>query len=164
MFPYSPIQLDSLRANANLNQLQKGAFTFDSEFVIPVKSFSSEKPVEENWRATVRGLEEKEKFQSPQDLGEVVYDDHRKEKGVDTVNSKFFKPANVNGQKGMVSSPGADALVCENRVAMLEGAASPDKNLNQGHNVNVYMEQERLVLTNFRDFLKKIISCGKHGR
>ncbi|PON31808.1 Lin-54-like [Parasponia andersonii] len=124
---------------------------FNSEFVLPVKSFTLEKPaIEENRTAAVRGLEEKKNSQGLQDVRELVLDDHINENGI---NTKLLKAANVNGHKEME--------FFDEKVTMLGGAASPDKNLKQGHTTtNVYMEQERLVLTNFRDFLRRILSCG----
>ena len=114
--------------------------------------------MEENGRAVFRRLEEKENFQNLPRVQEIIPDEGWNE-NIDIINAKVFKPANVYGQKGMLLSPGANALVCDEKVPLLLGVASPDKNLKQGHNANIYMEQERLVLTNFRDFLKKIIYC-----
>ncbi|XP_062089235.1 protein tesmin/TSO1-like CXC 6 [Humulus lupulus] len=68
----------------------------------------------------------------------------------------------VNEQKGMVLSRRVEALSSDENVTMLsKDTASPDGNHKWIPNAKVYMEQEKIVLTSFRDFLKKIISC-KH--
>uniref|UniRef100_A0A803NZV0 CRC domain-containing protein n=1 Tax=Cannabis sativa TaxID=3483 RepID=A0A803NZV0_CANSA len=94
-------------------------------------------------------------------VGEVVPDDHLNDYGVNIVNTKFPKTANVNGQEGMVLSPTAEALKCDEKVTILrEATASFDGNHKRIPNAKPYMEQERIILTNFRDFLKKIISVN----
>ncbi|XP_060973427.1 protein tesmin/TSO1-like CXC 6 isoform X2 [Cannabis sativa] len=96
--------------------------------------------------------------------GEVVPDDHLNDYGVNIVNTKFPKTANVNGQEGMVLSPTAEALKCDEKVTMLrEATASFDGNHKRIPNAKPYMEQERIILTNFRDFLKKIISVNTNS-
>ncbi|KAF4399681.1 hypothetical protein G4B88_022764 [Cannabis sativa] len=97
-------------------------------------------------------------------VGEVVPDDHLNDYGVNIVNTKLPKTANVNGQEGMVLSPTAEALKCDEKVTMLrEATASFDGNYKRIPNAKPYMEQERIILTNFRDFLKKIISVNTNS-
>ncbi|XP_010098085.2 protein tesmin/TSO1-like CXC 6 isoform X1 [Morus notabilis] len=107
---------------------------------------SNKQALKENHRVTVCRLEDKENFPYLPDVEELILDDHLNQNGV---NAEFLKSTHVNGMNGMLLSPGVDAL-CDEKVNMLG---------HLEHNANVYMEQERLVLINFQDFLKKIITC-----
>lgn len=106
---------------------------------------SNKQALKENHRVTVCRLEDKENFPCLPDVEELILDDHLNQNGV----NEFLKSPHVNGMNGMLLSPEADAL-CDEKVNMLG---------HLEHNANVYMEQERLVLIHFRDFLKKIITC-----
>lgn len=67
-------------------------------------------------------------------------------------------------------SPGTRALMCDEEDAMFLAAGSPNvtdhpRNMTQKSSngyecTEVYAEQERLVLTRFRDFLNQLITCG----
>ncbi|KAK6236835.1 hypothetical protein SCA6_012172 [Theobroma cacao] len=74
-------------------------------------------------------------------------------------------------QNGRPLSPGTRALMCDEEDAMFMAAGSSNvladhsQNMTQkssnGHEcTDVYAEQERLVLTRFRDFLNQLITCG----
>ncbi|KAK1551254.1 hypothetical protein Q3G72_032848 [Acer saccharum] len=67
-------------------------------------------------------------------------------------------------------SPGTRALMCDEEDTMFMAGGSPSRlaghcqNTTQksnGHEyTKVYAEQERLILTRFRDFLNRLITCG----
>ncbi|XP_022731706.1 protein tesmin/TSO1-like CXC 5 [Durio zibethinus] len=74
-------------------------------------------------------------------------------------------------QNGRPLSPGTRALMCDEEDVMFMAAGSP--NVLTGHSQNmtqkssnghecteVYVEQEKLVLTRFCDFLNQLITCG----
>ncbi|KAK8553525.1 hypothetical protein V6N13_062327 [Hibiscus sabdariffa] len=74
-------------------------------------------------------------------------------------------------QNGRPLSPGTRALMCDEEDTMFIEAKSPNLLTNHSQNITqkssnghecteVYAEQERLVLTMFRDFLNKLITCG----
>lgn len=71
-----------------------------------------------------------------------------------------------DGSKGRSLSPETLALMCDERDTMLMVAASPNcsveppSQLPNGQD-QVYAEQEKVVLTKFRDCLNRIISCGE---
>uniref|UniRef100_Q9SL70-3 Isoform 3 of Protein tesmin/TSO1-like CXC 6 n=1 Tax=Arabidopsis thaliana TaxID=3702 RepID=Q9SL70-3 len=86
------------------------------------------------------------------------------------VNNKAEKSgledSNADGSKGRSLSPETLALMCDERDTMLMVAASPNcsveptSQLPNGQD-QVYAEQEKVVLTKFRDCLNRIISCGE---
>ncbi|XVF89197.1 hypothetical protein PTKIN_Ptkin19aG0110900 [Pterospermum kingtungense] len=68
-------------------------------------------------------------------------------------------------------SPGTRALMCDEEDAMFMATGSPDVLADHSRNMTqkssngyecteVYAEQERLVLTKFRDLLNQLITCG----
>ncbi|KAF5177233.1 tesmin/TSO1-like CXC [Thalictrum thalictroides] len=73
--------------------------------------------------------------------------------------------------KGRPMSPGTLALMCDEQDSMFMAAASPKGTLVNGNSTSVrlpyeqdkadvYAEQERLILTGFRDYLRKLVTCG----
>ena len=69
-------------------------------------------------------------------------------------------------------SPGTLALMCDEQDSMFMTAASPIGQTNHACNTSlqfpdgqgvteVYAEQERIVLTQFRDFLNRVITMGE---
>lgn len=77
----------------------------------------------------------------------------------------------VDMDNGRPMSPGTLALMCDERDLMFTEAGSPNGLVGHGQNTSqkssnghgcteLYAEQERLVLTRFRDFLIRIIDCG----
>ncbi|KAE8688995.1 hypothetical protein F3Y22_tig00110945pilonHSYRG00110 [Hibiscus syriacus] len=80
--------------------------------------------------------------------------------------------ANENDvQNGRPLSPGTCALMCDEEDTMFVEAKSPNLLTNHSRNITqkssngheyteIYAEQEGLVLTMFRDFLNKLITCG----
>ncbi|KAE8658102.1 Transcription factor [Hibiscus syriacus] len=80
--------------------------------------------------------------------------------------------ANENDvQNGRPLSPGTRALMCDEEDTMFMETKSPNLLTNHSRNITqkssnghecteVYAEQEGLVLTMFRDFLNKLITCG----
>ncbi|KAJ4708047.1 Protein tesmin/TSO1-like CXC 5 [Melia azedarach] len=67
-------------------------------------------------------------------------------------------------------SPGTRALMCDEEDTVFMSAGPPTglanhcKNTNQNssgyESTRIYAEQERLILTGFRDFLNRLITCG----
>lgn len=72
---------------------------------------------------------------------------------------------------GRPMSPGTQALLCDERDTMFMDSASPKGLISHGCNnkssqlchgmTPVYAEQERVVLTSFRDCLKRLITLGE---
>ncbi|KAF9616478.1 hypothetical protein IFM89_029775 [Coptis chinensis] len=78
----------------------------------------------------------------------------------------------ADAQNGRPMSPGTLALMCDEQDSMFMANSSTDGALGSGQNrppelpdgqdmTEVYMEQERLVLTAFRDCIRQIITCGR---
>ncbi|KAL7168130.1 hypothetical protein ACSBR2_038553 [Camellia fascicularis] len=78
----------------------------------------------------------------------------------------------VDVSKGRPMSPGTLALMCDEQDTMFMAAASPKGLMGHGYNTSsqlphgqgmteVYAEQERVVLTKFRDCLNRLITVGE---
>ncbi|KFK40380.1 hypothetical protein AALP_AA3G366000 [Arabis alpina] len=86
-------------------------------------------------------------------------------KGTEADKSGVEEP-NSDGSKGRDLSPDTLALMCDEQDTMLMVTAShncsvqPNSQLPNGQD-QVYAEQEKLVLTKFRDCLNRIISYGE---
>lgn len=74
-------------------------------------------------------------------------------------------------QNGRPPSPGTRALMCDEEDAMFMEAVPPNALVDHSRNITqkssnwhecieVYAEQEKVVLTRFRDFLNQLITCG----
>lgn len=74
-------------------------------------------------------------------------------------------------QNGRPESPGTIALMCDEKETILMEVDSPREATGNGEGVAAessceqnlsekYAEQERMVLTTFRDFLNRLITCG----
>ncbi|XP_022732045.1 protein tesmin/TSO1-like CXC 5 [Durio zibethinus] len=74
--------------------------------------------------------------------------------------------------KGRPMSPGTLALMCDEQDTMFMAAASPNGIMGHGCSTSsqlpygqgmteIYEEQERVVLTKFRDSLNRLITCGE---
>ncbi|XP_010249672.1 PREDICTED: protein tesmin/TSO1-like CXC 5 [Nelumbo nucifera] len=74
-------------------------------------------------------------------------------------------------QKGRPMSPGTLALMCDEQDSMFTTAPSPNGAISHGRNTplrspfgpgmtEVYAEQERLILTGFRDYLRRLTACA----
>ncbi|KAL5729179.1 hypothetical protein ACHQM5_002161 [Ranunculus cassubicifolius] len=65
-------------------------------------------------------------------------------------------------------SPSTLALMCDEQDPMFMSSTSPNGTLDHGNNKtdnkgkggSVYAEQERLILTGFRDYLRRLVTCG----
>ena len=61
-------------------------------------------------------------------------------------------------------SPGTLALMCDEQDTMFTTSQNADPQQTVADNQNqseLYAEQERVVLTEFRDCLHKLVSCGR---
>ena len=98
-------------------------------------------------------------------------DDHTIENQADADRSGNSGADGDDVQNARPLSPGTRALMCDEDDAMFMAAGSPNvladhsqsmtQKSSNGHEcTEVYAEQERLVLTRFRDFLNQLISCG----
>lgn len=68
-------------------------------------------------------------------------------------------PGDANAHEGMPMSPGTLALLCDEEYMFAEDASSDQIN-NYHSNKDICVEQERLVLMKFRDYLHRLITRG----
>ncbi|KAE8735232.1 Protein tesmin/TSO1-like CXC 8 [Hibiscus syriacus] len=105
------------------------------------------------------------------DVPSAATDDLKSENQGDADGSGNSGADENDVQNGRPLSPGTRALMCDEEDTMFMEVKSPNLLTNHSRNVTqkssnghecteVYAEQERLVLTLFRDFLNKLITCG----
>uniref|UniRef100_A0A0E0LUA9 CRC domain-containing protein n=1 Tax=Oryza punctata TaxID=4537 RepID=A0A0E0LUA9_ORYPU len=60
-------------------------------------------------------------------------------------------------------SPGTQALMCDEQDAVFQDSKDPDAtpSTTEENLVDIFKEQEKRVLTNFRDYLCKLATCGR---
>ncbi|KAK9100949.1 hypothetical protein Scep_024379 [Stephania cephalantha] len=116
---------------------------------------------------------EKEDNHKSNDAPKAVADDRSSGNQADKMSAEDSGSDGADPQKGRrPMSPGTLALMCDEQDSMFMANASPNGALDQvrdaplqlpyGHGMSeVYAEQERLVLTGFRDCLRRIITCGR---
>ncbi|KAK9130908.1 hypothetical protein Sjap_011395 [Stephania japonica] len=115
---------------------------------------------------------EKEANHKNNDAPKAVADDRSSGNQADKISEEDSGSDGADPQKGRPMSPGTLALMCDEQDTMFMANASPNGALDQvrdaplqlpyGHGMSeVYAEQERLVLTGFRDCLRRIITYGR---
>ncbi|MED6111952.1 Protein tesmin/TSO1-like CXC 5 [Stylosanthes scabra] len=106
------------------------------------------------------------------DVEKAMSDDGSSENRIDKVSSDNSSSDGVGVLKGRPMSPGTLALMCDEHDTMFMTAASPSEPIAHTCNkssqlacgqkmTEVYAEQERIVLTKFRDFLNRVITMGE---
>ncbi|OVA20322.1 CRC domain [Macleaya cordata] len=114
---------------------------------------------------------DREDIQKEQDVQKAVADDRSSGNQADKTGIDDSGSDGTDVQKGgRPMSPGTLALMCDEQDTMFMAAASPSGATLHSHNTplpygqdmtEVYAEQERLVLTGFRDCLRRIITFGR---
>lgn len=89
----------------------------------------------------------------------------------DKISSNNSSSDGADVPKGRPMSPGTLALMCDEQDTMFMRAASPIRStsacntssqFSHGQEMTeIYAEQERIVLTKFRDFLNRVITMGE---
>ncbi|GMJ15894.1 hypothetical protein like AT4G29000 [Hibiscus trionum] len=113
----------------------------------------------------------REMSQKENGVPSAATDDRKSENEGDADRSGNSGADENDVQNGRPLSPGTRALMCDEEDTMFMEAKSPNLLTNHSQNITqkssnnhecteVYAEQERLVLTVFRDFLNKLITCG----
>ncbi|KAE9613964.1 putative transcription factor Tesmin family [Lupinus albus] len=91
---------------------------------------------------------------------------------IDKISPDNSSSDGADAPKGRPMSPGTLALMCDEQDPMFMAAASPIGSMAHACNTSsqlpygqgmtdVYAEQERIVLTKFRDFLNRVITMGE---
>lgn len=128
----------------------------------------------ENWTKTslASKTQNKSDNQKEADADKAVADDRSSGNQADKNGPDDSSSDGADLPKGRPMSPGTLALMCDEQDTMFMAAASPDGLMGHGCNTTsqlpygqgmteVYAEQERIVLTKFRDCLSKLISYGE---
>uniref|UniRef100_A0A5B7A9F0 CRC domain-containing protein n=1 Tax=Davidia involucrata TaxID=16924 RepID=A0A5B7A9F0_DAVIN len=109
--------------------------------------------------------------QKESDVEKAVADDCSSENQAEKIGLDESSSDGADVSKGRPMSPGTLALMCDEQDTMFMAAASP-KLLGHGCNASsqlpygqgmteAYAEQERIVLTKFRDCLNRLITLGE---
>ncbi|KAI4347106.1 hypothetical protein L6164_007952 [Bauhinia variegata] len=110
--------------------------------------------------------------QKEADVEKAVADDCSSANQTDKIIPDDSSSDGADVPKGRPMSPGTLALMCDEQDTMFMTAASPNGAMAQACNTSsqspygqglteVYAEQERIVLTKFRDFLNRVITMGE---
>ncbi|KAH9800762.1 protein tesmin/TSO1-like CXC 5 [Citrus sinensis] len=106
------------------------------------------------------------------DVDRTVTDDCSSANQADKVGPDDSGSDGSDGQKARPMSPGTLALMCDEQDTIFMAASSPNRLTGHGCNTSsqlpygqgmteVYAEQERIVLTKFRDCLNRLITFGE---
>ncbi|XP_068648433.1 protein tesmin/TSO1-like CXC 5 [Aristolochia californica] len=106
------------------------------------------------------------------DVRNAAVDDQSCANQVDKTSTDDLNSDSADFQKGRPMSPGTLALMCHEKDAVLMAQASPSGSMSSGRGIlvgtpfghgvtEIYAEQERCILTEFRNCLHKITTCGK---
>ncbi|KAI4350841.1 hypothetical protein L6164_005250 [Bauhinia variegata] len=110
--------------------------------------------------------------QKEADVEKAVADDCSSANQTDKISPDDSSSDGADVPKGRPMSPGTLALMCDEQDTMFMTAASPNRAMAHACNTSsqspygqgmaeVYAEQERIVLTKFRDFLNRVITMGE---
>ncbi|GFS44421.1 hypothetical protein Acr_00g0090280 [Actinidia rufa] len=116
--------------------------------------------VRENQTATFLANRDAEKFHKGPEFHKATPNaylgrDHENKYG--KVNSH---PGDADAQKWTPRSPGTLALLCDENNVLFTLDASSDRVKNCVSNTDIHIQQERLVLITFLDFLNRLITRG----
>ncbi|XP_043703258.1 protein tesmin/TSO1-like CXC 5 [Telopea speciosissima] len=114
----------------------------------------------------------KEDSQKEPDIEKVVVDDRSSGNQADKMGTDNSGSDGADTQNGRPMSPGTLALMCDEQDTMFMAAPSPNGTMCHGRKTSprwpngqgmseMYAEQERLVLTAFRDYLRKITTSAQ---
>ncbi|KAJ6957853.1 protein tesmin/TSO1-like CXC 5 [Populus alba x Populus x berolinensis] len=134
---------------------------------------SMEKQVEDQ-RETLLASSAHERLQSHKesDADKIVANDCSSANHADKVGPDDSSSDGADMPKGRPMSPGTLELMCDEQDTMLMAAASPNGLMGRGCNTSsqlpcgqgmaeAHAEQERIVLTKFRDCLNRLITFGE---
>ncbi|XP_043687231.1 protein tesmin/TSO1-like CXC 5 isoform X2 [Telopea speciosissima] len=111
--------------------------------------------------------QEKEVSQEEPDVEKVMFDDRSSGNQPEKMGTDDSGSDGAVAQNGRPMSPGTLALMCDEQDTMFMAAPSPNGTMCHGRKTSlrwpygqdtseIYVEQEKLVLTAFRDYLRKI--------
>lgn len=106
------------------------------------------------------------------DTEKAMVDDCSSANQTDKISPDNSSSDGADAPKSRPMSPGTLALMCDEQDTMFMTAPSPNGSMGHACNTSlhsqygqgmteVYAEQERIVLTKFRDFLNRVITMGE---
>ncbi|XP_039054862.1 protein tesmin/TSO1-like CXC 5 [Hibiscus syriacus] len=109
---------------------------------------------------------------STQDRLQSQKDANAEKTMADKAGPEEISSGGVDMPKGRPMSPGTLALMCDEQDTMFMATASPNRSMGHGCSTSsklsfgqgmteIYAEQERIVLTKFRDCLNRLITFGE---
>ncbi|XP_021597752.1 protein tesmin/TSO1-like CXC 5 isoform X2 [Manihot esculenta] len=133
---------------------------------------ATEKRVEDQTEASLASSTQKSLQSQEANVDKIIAYDCCSANQVDKVGPEDSSSDGADMPKGRPMSPGTLALMCDEQDTMFMAAASP--NVLTGHGCSgtsqlpcgqgmteIYAEQERIVLTKFRDCLNRLITYGE---
>uniref|UniRef100_A0A2P2KZ41 Protein lin-54 like n=1 Tax=Rhizophora mucronata TaxID=61149 RepID=A0A2P2KZ41_RHIMU len=134
---------------------------------------AQEKQVEdETEKSPASATQERLQIQKESGAEKSVADDCSSANQADEAGPGESSPDGVDAPKNRPMSPGTLALMCDEQDTMFMASASPNRStvhgcsttslMPDGQSVSeVYAEQERVILTKFRDCLNRLITFGE---
>ncbi|XP_050125295.1 protein tesmin/TSO1-like CXC 5 isoform X2 [Malus sylvestris] len=129
---------------------------------------TAEKPTETSLASTTQDMLHSQKESDAQN---AVADDRSSANDTDKISPEDSNSDSADVTRGRPMSPGTLALMCDEQDTMFMSAASPNGLMGDGNTssqlpngqgmTEVYAEQERIVLTKFRDCLNRLITFGE---
>lgn len=132
-----------------------------------------EKNTEDQVEASVASsTQEQLPSQKEADVEKAMADDCSSANQTDKISPDNSSSDGADVPKGRPMSPGTLALMCDEQDTMFMAAGSPNGSMAHACNTSsqspygqgtteVYAEQEKIVLTKFRDFLNRVITMGE---
>ncbi|XP_052200384.1 protein tesmin/TSO1-like CXC 5 isoform X2 [Diospyros lotus] len=127
---------------------------------------------DDRMESSLGGAEAQVQSQKESDIEKTVVNDCSSANQAEKISPDESSSDGMDTSKGRPMSPGTLALMCDEQDTMFMAAASPKVLLGHGSNpssqlppgqgmTEVYAEQERIVLTKFRDCLNRLITLGE---
>lgn len=142
-------------------------------FIHPDQRNAAEKQVEDRREPSFdSSTQERLQSQKESDAEKIVAEDCSSANQADKVGPDDSSSDGADVPKGRPMSPGTLALMCDEQDTMFMSAASHNGLISHGCNptsqlpygqgmTEAYAEQERIVLTKFRDCLNRLITFGE---
>ncbi|KAK8535450.1 hypothetical protein V6N13_081578 [Hibiscus sabdariffa] len=133
----------------------------------------SEKRTEDHAETSIASsTQDRLQSQKDSDAEKIMADDCSSANQADKAGPEESSSDGADMPKGRPMSPGTLALMCDEQDTMFMATASPHRSMGHGCSTSsqlpygqgmtdIYAEQERIVLTKFRDCLNRLITFGE---
>ncbi|XVE70436.1 hypothetical protein DITRI_Ditri10aG0072600 [Diplodiscus trichospermus] len=136
------------------------------------RSLTEKRAEDQTGTSLASSIQERLQSQKDSDAEKTMADDRSSANQAEKAGPEDSSSDGTDMPKGRPMSPGTLALMCDEQDAMFMAAASPNGMMDHGCSTSsqlpygqgmteIYAEQERIVLTKFRDCLNRLITFGE---